>query len=70
MSSTDDDKAPGWDAIDAAIASLYPQHEPRHVGYVPLTADEKTRMQETSTRQVLAELAASYPLLVTDPARA
>ena len=33
MTETDD--APGWDAIDAALAQLYPDMEPRHVGYFP-----------------------------------
>jgi hypothetical protein len=27
--------AAGWDAIDAALARLYPDQEPRHVGYAP-----------------------------------
>jgi hypothetical protein len=30
-----DDDAPGWDAIDAALAPLYPGLQPRHVGYMP-----------------------------------
>jgi hypothetical protein len=29
----DEDAAPGWDAIDAALSTLYPGVEPRHVGY-------------------------------------
>lgn len=29
---TSDDLAPGWEAIDAALAPLYPGQEPRHVG--------------------------------------
>ncbi|MGW5050795.1 suppressor of fused domain protein [Actinokineospora sp. NPDC004072] len=32
---TDLDEAPGWDAIDAALADLYPGVAPRHVGYPP-----------------------------------
>ncbi|WP_406354295.1 suppressor of fused domain protein [Streptomyces sp. NBC_00658] len=32
---TDTPAAPGWDAIDAALAPLYPNIEPRHVGYYP-----------------------------------
>lgn len=32
---TDRDEAPGWDAIDAVLADLYPGIEPRHVGYPP-----------------------------------
>jgi hypothetical protein len=35
---TDDDDAPGWDAIDAALRTLYPGVEPRHVGYNPPAA--------------------------------
>ncbi len=31
----DVDEAPGWGAIDAALAALYPGIEPRHVGYQP-----------------------------------
>lgn len=31
----DDAPAPGWDAIDSALRSLYPEQEPRHVGYPP-----------------------------------
>lgn len=31
----DDEAAPGWDAIDAAVALLYPGQAPRHVGYHP-----------------------------------
>lgn len=27
--------APGWNAIDAALAVIYPGQQPRHVGYVP-----------------------------------
>ncbi|MGC3862300.1 suppressor of fused domain protein [Micromonospora chersina] len=34
----DDEAAPGWDAIDAALGRLYPGVEPRHVGYVPPAA--------------------------------
>lgn len=30
-----DDDAPGWDAIDAALAPLYGGQPPRHVGYYP-----------------------------------
>lgn len=33
--SDDDDKAPGWDAIDAAADRLYPGIKPYHVGYNP-----------------------------------
>ncbi|MFD8494916.1 suppressor of fused domain protein [Amycolatopsis sp. NPDC059657] len=32
---TDVDEAPGWDAIDAVLAALYPGIEPHHVGYHP-----------------------------------
>ena len=32
MSETADDSAPGWDAIDAALAPLYAGVEPRHFG--------------------------------------
>ncbi|VVJ17432.1 Uncharacterised protein [Amycolatopsis camponoti] len=32
---TETEDAPGWDAIDAALAQLYPDVEPRHVGYFP-----------------------------------
>ncbi|MCA3839667.1 MAG: suppressor of fused domain protein, partial [Burkholderia sp.] len=28
----DDDAAPGWDAIDGALARLYPGQEPKHYG--------------------------------------
>ncbi|SEL57982.1 suppressor of fused domain protein [Streptacidiphilus jiangxiensis] len=31
----EDEAAPGWDAIDAALARLYPGQDPRHVGYTP-----------------------------------
>jgi Suppressor of fused protein (SUFU) len=34
----DDQAAPGWDAIDTALRTLYPGVEPRHVGYVPPAA--------------------------------
>ncbi len=34
----DDQAAPGWDAIDAALNGLYPGVEPRHVGYMPPAA--------------------------------
>jgi hypothetical protein len=36
--TTDDAAAPGWEAIDAALAPLYPGIEPRHVGYMPPAA--------------------------------
>lgn len=29
---SDDISAPGWDAIDHALAGLYPQQQPRHYG--------------------------------------
>jgi suppressor of fused protein SUFU len=32
-SPSDEDAAPGWDALDAAMAALYPGQQPRHVGY-------------------------------------
>jgi hypothetical protein len=35
LTPPEDPPAPGWDAIDAALAGLYPGIEPRHVGYVP-----------------------------------
>lgn len=28
----DDDLSPGWDAVDEALARLYPDQEPRHFG--------------------------------------
>lgn len=34
----DVEAAPGWDAIDAALTTLYPGVEPRHVGYHPPAA--------------------------------
>ena len=34
MSDTDDDDAPGWDAIDAALHPLYAGREPRHFGTI------------------------------------
>ncbi|WBB65367.1 suppressor of fused domain protein [Micromonospora sp. WMMD812] len=37
---------------------------------VGVTPEEKTRMQQASTRQVLDQMTGSNPLLVTDPARA
>ena len=37
---------------------------------VGVTADEKTRMQQSSTRQVLDQLAGADRLFVTDPGRA
>jgi hypothetical protein len=37
---------------------------------VGVTAEEKTRMQESRTRHVLDQMAGSNPLLITDPARA
>lgn len=33
-----DDEAPGWDAINAALRSLYGDQRPRHVGYTPPAA--------------------------------
>ena len=32
--STSDDAAPGWDAITAALAALYPNQEPKHFGTI------------------------------------
>lgn len=34
----DEEAAPGWDAIDSALSTLYPAVVPRHVGYVPPAA--------------------------------
>lgn len=33
-----DDEAPGWDAINAAVRSLYGDQQPRHVAYSPPAA--------------------------------
>jgi hypothetical protein len=46
----DDDAAPGWDAIDAALRSRYGDQEPRHVGYVPPAAFS-TNLQGCSAYQ-------------------
>ncbi|GAB2914304.1 hypothetical protein GCM10027093_61040 [Paraburkholderia jirisanensis] len=32
QSSADDDGAPGWKAIDCALARLYPGQQPKHYG--------------------------------------
>ncbi len=32
---SDDDAAPGWDAIDAAVEKLYPDQEPKHYAATP-----------------------------------
>ena len=32
------DKAPGWEAIDAALRPLYGDQAPRHIGYMPPAA--------------------------------
>ena len=63
----EDPPAPGWDAIDAALAGLYPGTEPRQA--VGITDAELSEMQASSTATVLQRLAASNPLLITDPAR-
>jgi hypothetical protein len=31
----DEEQAPGWDAIDTALARIYGSQQPRHVGYYP-----------------------------------
>jgi len=45
---TDTDEAPGWHAIDAALAALYPGVKPFHVGYMPPPALGGTGLQGCS----------------------
>ena len=45
---TDTEEAPGWDAIDTALAPLYPEAEPFHVGYFPPRGFEGGALQGCS----------------------
>ncbi|GAA3863289.1 suppressor of fused domain protein [Tessaracoccus defluvii] len=44
----DDDSAPGWDAIDAALLPLYPEQEPGHYGSLPGMAGGNNPLQGIS----------------------
>lgn len=60
LAFTDDPQLP---AIDT------PHGSARFLTVVGITADELARMKATSTAEVLAELAATSPRLITDPSR-